>query len=213
MTRRVEPDQKASVIGYNVLSDTAASKQDDSEVMYNDLSAEFLKGRQAGSYGWLHSPSRLELFSLADQRLTRVSDERGKPVKQVDKVRAARTKNSKKIYLYPAEDGDTDAIQVKRYESGAFINLESLLGPARLTVRSGYRERYAIEFAGNDSPVGKALVIDLSKRLERREEPDSKRTGKTAIKSKQASEPSTTGAGTATTAPTPEPAKPAPTEN
>ncbi len=199
MTKRVDRNAKTTLIEQNVLKDTAIAnqpKQGAAEIVYNNLSAEFQHGAQAGSYGWLHSPTMLELLSMADARLTRVSDARGKPVKQVEKVRAAKTTGNKKVYLIPADDGDTDAIEVKRYDSSAFINLKSLLGPTRLSVRTGFRERYAVEYAGEDSPVGQALVIDLSKRLERREESGAKKTAKK----------------TATATPAPESAKPQPTE-
>ena len=200
MTKRVDRNTPTPLIGQTVSSDTAIAsqpKQGAAEIVYNNLSAEFQHGAQAGSYGWLHSPTMLELLSMADGRLTRVSDDRGKPVRQVDKVRAAKTTGNKKVYLIPADDGDTDAIEVKRYDSSAFINLKSLLGPARLSVRTGFRERYAVGYAGDDSPVGPALVIDLSKRLERREEPGAKKTAKKP----------------ATATPATESAKPHPTES
>jgi hypothetical protein len=151
------------------------------DFIMNDPEEEVVKGSERGSGGWLHSPAHLELFTAADRRLTKVAARRGKVVKEVSKVRASLRKGSKELFIWPADDADDlSAIPVNRWESPAWINLISLLGSRQLSVRSGYRELHAIEYAPDDCPLGPCLMIDLGKIIERRAEPKKRKTAAAA---------------------------------
>lgn len=137
-------------------------------VIFNSYDAEVVKGRKAPSSAWLHAPALLELLKTADDRLTRVSESRGATVRRVTMVRAAKVKGKRVVYIIPTSDEDPDGIPVSRYRSGAWINLITLLGPEKQAVPMGYRDRHAVEFAPEGSPVGPALVINLARPLDRR---------------------------------------------
>jgi hypothetical protein len=57
---------------------------------------------------------------------------------------------------------------VRRYGSGAWINLITLLGPTKQTVAKGYRDRFTVDFAPENSPVGPALTINLARPMTRK---------------------------------------------
>lgn len=67
----------------------------------------------------------------------------------------------------PADGNDLDGIPINKYSDQVWINQASLLLNAKIRVRAEYRERYNI-FLVEESPVGPALLLDLSRRLERR---------------------------------------------
>lgn len=138
------------------------------EVIYNSYDVELIKGRKAPSSAWLHAPAFLELLRTADDRLTRVSEMRGATVRCVTKVRAAKVRGKRVVYIVPTHDEDPDGIPVRRYGAGAWINLVTLLAPAKQTVPKGYRDRYAVDFAPENSPVGPALMINLARPTDRK---------------------------------------------
>lgn len=140
------------------------------KLIFNSYDAEITKGNQNESGGWMHAPAYLELFKAAVDRLAQVSRERGTTVRRVKHVRAALEEGSKKIWIFPTEQRDPDAIPVNYYRRKATINLITLLGQAKLTVETGYRERYALEFAPANCPVGPALEINMGRMLEHRPE-------------------------------------------
>jgi hypothetical protein len=148
--------------------------------MYNDRSANFRKGNQRAPGCWGHSPATFELFAAGDKLLTDVAELRGERVKQVEYVRAAMVEGSKTVYIFNTQEGDPDRIATHRYSSACWTNLITLLGPAKMTIRTGYRERFDVTLEPN-SPVGPALAIDLTRVLERHK--DSRR-GKTKTQSK-----------------------------
>lgn len=165
----------------NVISDEAmqevasaaveASKQKAADaggppkLIWNSNDTEIIKGNQYPSGGWVHGPAYLEMFRAGYDRLNKVAEERNLPEPRVSKVRLCRVAGHKVIYFVPTTSDDVEGIQVTRYKSSAWINLISLLGPANLTVRTGHSERFALEFAGADSPVGPALVMDMGRKL------------------------------------------------
>lgn len=143
------------------------------DLIHPDPRAEIIKGGANPSGGWLHSPAHLELFAAADKRLTQVAELGGQVVKQVERVHAVLVKGSTVVVIQAAPSGDLSAIRVTRYDgfSAAWINLISLLGPARLLVETGYRERFDIGFVPEGSILWPGLTFDLSQPQERRQEP------------------------------------------
>jgi len=152
----------------------AAAQEPTGRIITNQLSNTYQKSTQNDPGGWLHSAARLQMFSRADEDLTRASELRGRVVKRVRKVRVAMVEGSKIVWVYPTEDEDVDGIPVRRYKSSVWVNLVTLLGPAKLTVRPGSRELYPLQLVEN-SPVGPALEMDLSRMVERRNKKDSEK--------------------------------------
>lgn len=141
---------------------------------------EVQKGTAYSSSGWLHSPAQLELLAQADWRLARVANLKrtdDAQINQVDRVEAKLVPGTKLLILRPALDQDLTAAPVNRYagQSGAWINLFDLLKPAKLTVTTGYRQLYTVSYVPKTSPLWPALVIDLGKPLERRQQPKRKK--------------------------------------
>jgi hypothetical protein len=147
-----------------------------------------VKPNQYGSGGWLIAPALLEIFRATEPALLEVAEKRQQSVTQVDWVRCARLENEKRIYIYPSDAKDPDAIEVKRYGGKTSINLISFMAPEGLCVEQGYKERYFLGAAGPDSPAGPALVFDMEKPVERKPVAPSKRSG-ARRKAKQESAP------------------------
>lgn len=143
------------------------------EAIFHDPTAETLRANQYRSGGWLHSPAYLELFANTDRRLTKIANDLGDPCEFVERVQALRIKGTKLVYIWPTDKEDPDGIEVKRRKTG-YINLITLLGPANLSVETGYRQRYEITFSQPEDHVYPALKIDLGRVLERRKDSDSK---------------------------------------
>jgi hypothetical protein len=112
--------------------------------------------------GWLHSPARLQLLTVAARNLVSVARDRGMDVGEVLYARAARLEGQHATYVYPTDDQDPDRLEVTKQDSGVWINLRTLLAPADLLVAPGTSVRYDITVAGAESPVGPALVFDRS---------------------------------------------------
>lgn len=160
---------------------------DNERVILNSLEAEYLKGTQKGHYCWNHTPAQIELLSAADQWLTKVSEQRGMPVTEVTLVRVALVPAKKMLYIYPADENDPEGIQVNRWDSSAWINAITVLGPAKLTAKRGRRNLHAVMMAGEESPVGPALQINLARVIQSKTEPvKSKAKTAAAAKAKQA---------------------------
>lgn len=136
-------------------------------IIWHDAYEEVPKGNQYASGGWVVSPATLELFSLTQTRLDNLGMKVGLTETQVARVRACRIGGTKEIYIVPTESTDSTGLEVNRSANGVTINLYKLLMPAKLGVRSGYKERYDIVEVDN-GPVGPALKMDMSNRLERR---------------------------------------------
>ncbi len=144
------------------------------EAIYHDPQAEVLRANQYRSGGWLHGPAQLELFANTGKRLVKIQNELGDPGKVVHKVQALRVKGTKLIYIWPTDKEDATGLEVRLYDSTAWLNLITLLGPADLTVEPGVRERYEVNFSQPGDHVYPALKLDLGNRLDRRKagEPD-----------------------------------------
>jgi hypothetical protein len=132
------------------------------DLIWNDPEVEVVKGNQYHCDSWVHAPANIELLSSAYKLLLKTSK-----TTAVAKVRVARVKGTKYIIIKATDPNDPNGIEVKLKESSAFINAVSVLGPARLSVRSGYKDRFVVELAPDDFPGAPALLIHLGKRVER----------------------------------------------
>lgn len=175
-----------------------------------NIDGEQRRGNANRSGGWLHSPAHLELFAVADQRLTRIATEGEVTRKKVERVHCRLIPGTKLVIIKPAAANDLTALPVTRYakSSSAWINLISLLEGPGLAVETGYRERYDAAYIPEASPLAPGLVIDLSRTLERRTEPAKK-------SSKSSAQKESTKAGAKKAEPAPQaaptqPAQPAP---
>jgi hypothetical protein len=129
----------------------------------NNPDAEYIKGRQKPSGGWLHAPAQLELFKAARTRLNKLAMRRDLKTRRVRRVRAFLQKGTTLAFLFPAEDDDLAAIDIKSWGGSAgWINLVSLLGPEELMLPTGIKKRFFIEYAPADCPLGPSLMFDLS---------------------------------------------------
>lgn len=143
------------------------------DLVYNRKQADLKNKNQYANGGWLHSPAMLQLFSRSLKYLIELNRKRGVDSMWVPYVRAARPRNQDIVYIYPTDERDEDKLEVKKRDSHAFINVRSLLEESHHTVEWGYRVRFEIVPAGEDSPVGPALMFDLSKPVERKQQPPS----------------------------------------
>lgn len=138
---------------------------------------DFSETRSRGQYPsecWQWSPGRIELMSMALQRLAKLNAERGGPREIPEKVRAAVVMPDKLLYLFPADPDGHVGLRLVGEGSSRFVNLRKLLGKHHLWVEQGCKSRFPVEFAGPDSPVGAALVVDLNQELEKTRIPESK---------------------------------------
>jgi len=142
------------------------------DVVGVDSEGEVVKGNAQPSTGWLHSPAMMEFLATAYKRLVRAQNLAGNPANTVAKVHAKLIRGTKYLVIKPAPEEDQTAIPVKRHGSSTFFNLIDLLGPERLAVESGYRQRYVVAWAPQESPHWPALAIDLGDPKEREREPD-----------------------------------------
>jgi hypothetical protein len=142
-----------------------------------DPEAELRKGNQRESQGWMHGPGQLELLSTAYRRLVKLAGIKAKtPVNHLDKVKVKLVKGSKVVLIAPELNDVPDALPLNKYGSSAWVNLFELLAPARLTVETGWRERYPVRIAPEGTPMGPCLLLDLTRHLERVNEADKKKT-------------------------------------
>lgn len=157
------------------------------ELVLNSRETELVNRNQYANGGWLHSPANLALFSRSISYLKQLNKARQIDSNWVPYVRAAREKDATIVYIWPTDEKDPDKIEVKKRGSQARINIRSLLEPTHHTVDLGYRVRYEIVPAGEDSPVGPALMFDLAHPLERRQQPPSVLKRKRSAKKANAS--------------------------
>lgn len=141
---------------------------DASKVVWNTKKRYVVKPSQYRAGCWIQSPGMLVLFKATDAALSDIAEQRGLKATLVEKIRAARVGIEKKVYLVPTEADDVDGLELNRNNGKITCNLVSFLAPEKLCIESGYKERYEITEAGPDSPVGPALVFDMSKVEQRR---------------------------------------------
>lgn len=194
------PKEDSPKVPPQTLEEAAASaideiKQNPSKFIFKSREVEILKGNQHPPGGWLHGPAQLQMFRAGYNRLVRVGEMLGEPVRNVRFVRIARMKGTKKVYIWPAEPDTPDAIPITGTGYQTWINLLSLLGNEN-SLPTRRRERYALKYT-EAGPEGVALVMDLGEPLEVRiANPPKKRTKKASSSTTQKS--TTAGATPAT---------------
>lgn len=158
----------------------------EADLIYAEPQAETVKGTAKPPGGWMHAPAYLQLFALADRRLTTLARASGMSATRVAKVQASLIGDSRLLLLRPAGSQDLTAFPVIRYarRSGAWVNLYDLLGPKGITVESGYRVRFDIAYVPKESLLRPGLVIDLDQPKERRLERPGKKDGSQTTETK-----------------------------
>jgi hypothetical protein len=134
--------------------------------------AEVRKNTEKRSTAWMHAPGNLELLTVAGKRLTRVAKWMGWSAKQVTHLQAEVLKGTRILIIKPAPETDRTAYEIKRYgsEFSGWANIWPLLAEAGLTVESGYKEKYEVNYIPQGSALWPGLVIDMGQRKERRAE-------------------------------------------
>lgn len=145
----------------------AVSTPPSGRIIWNSLNTPYLTGTMNPSGGWVHAPANLACFKATEEDLNRLCMRLIPGSSEATKVRACLIEGTKQVYIVPCEENDPDGISINKYSDQIWINLASLLLNAKTRVRAGYRERYNI-YLVEESPVGPALQLDLSRRLERR---------------------------------------------
>jgi hypothetical protein len=151
--------------------------------------------RQTNAYDgscWLYSPARIEFLAEASDALVSVAALMDLPDKTITKVEVILQKSTKRLFFRPAtaETEETEAYfdVVQTSNDYLSINIRPLLQSNGLEVKTGYQERYPVTLDG-DSPIGPALVVDLTKLEERRQtaKQKAKRAAKAAAKDDEVS--------------------------
>ena len=154
------------------MPDDPEKKQDLAPALVWDDPEVELRGRHMrGSDMWLEDPAMATLTALAGRRLSRVAEQRGGLATQVKGIRAALLPGTKLLYIRPVSAGERANITVTWDGWSASFNLRTLLEPKDLCALPGMRYRFAVEFAGPNSPAGPALVVDLGNPVETKDVP------------------------------------------
>jgi hypothetical protein len=123
------------------------------------------------SGGWLLPPALLVMFRtviwlLQDLVAPREVNLGAFPT--VTRVRVAKRKDDSRIYLYPTDWDDPDGIEIKGGTNQPKVNLYDFLTDAQMLMEPTKAERFQVTMAGDDSPVGPALVFDRHQPLEQK---------------------------------------------
>lgn len=139
---------------------------------------ETLVRGQYKSECWVHAPFTVDLKAAAVKRLVKVSTLRGGMNMVPEKVHVVLDTETNHLYIYPTAKDDHGGIDLKPNSSSRTFNIREMMYEYNLLIEPGHKVRYAVEYAGADSPVGPALVIDLSLELEKARLPEKKRKSK-----------------------------------
>lgn len=139
--------------------------------------AETLKGNVTTPGVWVHSPAVFKFSALAQRRLTKVARAASMGDIRVARVHAKFVGNSNTVLIKAADPLDLTAYPVGYYPgaAGGVVNLYTLLGPARATVETGYRQRYDVYMVPKGSPGWPGLLVDMDEPKERKKEPERKK--------------------------------------
>lgn len=168
--------------------------------------AEVQKGNALPASVLVTGPAMFEFSALADDRLNTVGEDAGLTEKEVTRFSAEMIGNSKTMLIKASPGGNRTVFEVRRDKDGGgcTANLYELLGPRRLTVASGWRERFDVFSVPKGHPYWPGLLIDLSSPTERFKAPA--RTKK--AKAPKPGPENKDGTGTQPTAPPTEPLSP-----
>lgn len=133
------------------------------EVEWNSRDTHVVKGRQYASDVWVIGPAQIELMASAYHKLVKLAETPGGEVRHVAKVRVGRVKGSKNILIRPTTDIDPDGLELKKVGSDWWVNAITILGPAKLTVQTGYRERFTVTEASEEVSAAPALQFNMGK--------------------------------------------------
>lgn len=134
-----------------------------------DSEAEVKKGTAGPATALVTGPAQFIFSALADQRLNKAGADSGLTEKQVTCLTAEFIGKSKVLLIKPVAGGNRTVYEVHRSEgrNGCRFNLFNLLGPARMTVASGWRERYDVFSVPAGTRFWPGLLIDLGSPTER----------------------------------------------
>ncbi|HEY3368083.1 MAG TPA: hypothetical protein VGK74_23740 [Symbiobacteriaceae bacterium] len=154
-----------------------------------ESAAETLKGNTNTPNVWVYSPAVFKFSSLAQKRLTRVARQAGMQDTQVTRVHAQLIGDSNTVLIKPADALDLTAFENPNYRgvSGGVCNLFDLLGPARCTVETGYRQKYDVHMVPQGSAFWPGLLVDLDDPRERKLLPKRKKKSSSTGETKSSS--------------------------
>lgn len=141
-------------------------------VILNSIRRRQVRRGQRECGGWLNSPAMFEPFALAIQRLLELAQARHVdmgPEQRVTMVRAARREGDTRVWIYPTDWDDPAGIPLKEISGRPAFNLYDFMAEAGWLVELGHSERYPLQDAGPEDPVGEhALWFDVKAPVERK---------------------------------------------
>jgi hypothetical protein len=78
----------------------------------------------------------------------------------VTRVRVAKRKSESRVYIYPTDWDDPEGIEITGRKGDRRINMYDFAAEAGILLEPGTAYQFQVTFAGDDSPVGPALVFD-----------------------------------------------------
>jgi hypothetical protein len=155
-------------------------------------------------------PAAFEFSALAIDLLGKVGEDAGLAEKAITRFSAELIGTSKTVLIKAIPGANRTVFELTCDKSGTCsANLFKLLGPARLTVASGWRERYDVHMVPKGHPYWPGLLIDLGRHTERLKAPVKKKKAKAPKPGPENKD----GTGTKPTDPTVPPAPDAKTEH
>lgn len=128
--------------------------------------------RQTGAYEgtcWIYSPARVEFLAEASDALVTLSGMLNLETEEITKIEVILQRSTKRLYFRPAGEKASNYFDVAENSNDyLLVNIRSLLQPYGLEVKTGYQQRYHVSLQA-DSPVGPALMVDLTKVEERKQ--------------------------------------------
>lgn len=160
--------------------------------------------RQTNAYDgmcWIYSPARVEFLAEASDALVAVGQMLGLETEEITRLEVLLQRSTKRLFFRPAGEKAEAYFDVSETSNDYFsVNIRSLLQPRGLEIKSGYQSRFRVTLE-TDSPIGPALVIDLTKIEEHRRTASSKaRQAAKAAKAKGAQAEGTAATATKTKA-------------
>lgn len=136
----------------------------------------FRRNRQTRAHkesgGWVESPGNMELYKKTIWDLTTVGERNGHVGLEVTHVRVANLEGETKVYVWPTDRNDPEALEIKQSGGKHRLNLGMFLEECGLALPVRTRERFRLEIVSDtETPEGvpNALMFDLSTPLEQRQ--------------------------------------------